>query len=106
MAELTTRLTVDVPPATAAAAEAPVWHNLTADDACSRLGIDARTGLDAAEVERRRAQDGANKLAEAKTEPGWLVFLRQYRDLMQLVLVGAAVVSMVALQEFSTGVVI
>ena len=49
---------------------------------------------------------GPNKLAEAKKEPGWRAFLRQYRDLMQLVLLGAAIVSIVALQEFTTGIVI
>ena len=49
---------------------------------------------------------GPNKLAEEAKEPGWKAFLRQYRDLMQLVLVGAAVVSIVALQEFATGFVV
>ena len=82
------------------------WHGLTADEVCSRLRADPRTGLDAAEVERRRAEHGANKLDEAEKEPGWRAFLRQYRDLMQLVLLGAAVVSIVALQEWSTGLVI
>ncbi len=82
------------------------WHSLTSEEACERLGVEVPRGLDAAEVERRRAQVGPNKLAEAEKEPGWRVFLRQYRDLMQLVLLGAAIVSMVALQEFSTGVVI
>ncbi|HEY7177555.1 MAG TPA: HAD-IC family P-type ATPase [Gaiella sp.] len=82
------------------------WHGLTADAACERLGVDPREGLGEAEVERRRAQFGPNRLAEAEQEPGWRAFLRQYRDLMQLVLVGAAVVSIVALQEFSTGLVI
>ena len=82
------------------------WHGLTADEACSRLRADPRTGLDAAEVERRRAEHGPNKLDEAEKEPGWRAFLRQYRDLMQLVLLGAAVVSIVALQEWSTGLVI
>ena len=62
-------------------------------------------GLDAAEIVRRRAQAGPNKLVEAKKEPGWRAFLRQYRDLMQLVLLGAAIVSIVALQD-STGIVI
>ena len=38
-----------------------------------------------------------------RKEPGWQAFLRQYRDLMQLVLVGAAIVSIVALQDVSTG---
>jgi Ca2+-transporting ATPase len=82
------------------------WHNLSAADSCAKLGVDPQAGLDTAEVEKRRAEVGPNKLDEAKPEPGWHAFLRQYRDLMQLVLLGAAIVSMVALQEFSTGIAI
>jgi P-type Ca2+ transporter type 2C len=96
----------DITATVEAARDATAWHSLTGDGACAQLGVDARSGLDAGEVERRREQVGPNKLAEAETEPGWRAFLRQYRDLMQLVLVGAAIVSMVALQEFSTGLVI
>ncbi len=95
---------------TAATVETPrdviAWHGLTADEACGRLEADALAGLEATEVERRRAEFGPNKLAEAEKEPAWRAFLRQYRDLMQLVLLGAAIVSIVALQEFSTGIVI
>src|SRR3954452_13070812 len=86
--------------------DAVQWHALSVDEVCTRLGADPGNGLDNAEVERRRAEVGPNKLAEAEKEPGWRAFLRQYRDLMQLVLLGAAVVSIVALQEFSTGLVI
>ena len=82
------------------------WHGLTADEICAQLEVDPQSGLDGAEVERRRAEVGPNKLAEAKKEPGWQAFLRQYRDLMQLVLLGAAIVSIAALQEWSTGLVI
>ena len=89
-----------------ASRDATAWHGLTADEACAQLEVDPRSGLDAGEVERRRAQFGPNKLEEAEKEPGWRAFLRQYRDLMQLVLLGAAIVSMVALQEFGTGLVI
>ena len=89
-----------------AARDTTLWHGVSADDACAQLGVDPQSGLDAAEVERRRAEVGPNKLTEAEKEPGWHAFLRQYRDLMQLVLLGAAIVSMVALQEFSTGIVI
>src|SRR3954470_14565309 len=86
---------------------APAAHSLTAEAVCKQLGVtDPRSGLDPGEVEKRRAQYGPNKLAEAKPEPGWKAFLRQYRDLMQLVLLGAAIVSIVALQDFSTGIVI
>jgi P-type Ca2+ transporter type 2C len=91
---------------TEAAPTATVWHGVTAEEACAQLGVDSARGLDGDEVARRREQVGPNKLAEAKKEPGWQAFLRQYRDLMQLVLLGAAAVSMLALQEFSTGLVI
>jgi Ca2+-transporting ATPase len=107
MAELTSELQTDLgAPAAVPPPDATVWHRLTRDEATTKLGVDPRRGLDVAEVERRRAQYGPNKLAEAKKEPGWHAFLRQYRDLMQIVLVGAAIVSMVALQEFSTGIAI
>jgi Ca2+-transporting ATPase len=82
------------------------WHGLPAAEALAQLGVDPQAGLDAAEVDRRRTEVGPNKLAEAEKEPAWHAFLRQYRDLMQLVLLGAAIVSIVALQEWSTGVVI
>ena len=47
------------------------WHGLTADEACTRFEVDPRSGLDTAEVERRRAEVGPNKLAEARrSQPG------------------------------------
>ena len=79
------------------------WYRLPADEVCRRLDVDPAVGLSAAEVLERRQRYGPNKLAEEAKEPGWRAFLRQYRDLMQLVLVGAAIVSIVALQDFSTG---
>jgi Ca2+-transporting ATPase len=89
-----------------AADREPAWYGLTADEACRRLDVDPAVGLSAAAVEERRARYGPNKLAEEAKEPGWRAFLRQYEDLMQLVLVGAAVVSIVALQDVSTGLVV
>ena len=82
------------------------WYRLAADDVCARLGVDPAVGLSTAEVAEHRKRYGSNKLAEEAKEPGWRAFLRQYRDLMQLVLVGAAVVSIVALQDISTGLVV
>ena len=82
------------------------WHGLSADEVCRRLDVDPAVGLTADEVIARRESYGPNKLAEEAKEPGWKAFLRQYRDLMQLVLVGAAAVSVVALQDFSTAIVV
>src|SRR6516165_1052444 len=82
------------------------WHAMSVEEACRELGVEPAAGLDSGEVERRRARYGANRLAEAKKEPGWQAFLRQYKDLMQLVLVGAAVVSVAALEEWHTAIVV
>ncbi|HEY2055004.1 MAG TPA: HAD-IC family P-type ATPase [Solirubrobacterales bacterium] len=79
---------------------------MTAEAVCRELAVEPGVGLDPGEVDRRREQHGSNKLAEPEKEPGWHAFLRQYQDLMQLVLVGAAVVSVVALQEWHTAIVV
>ena len=82
------------------------WYSLPAEEVCQRLGVDPAVGLSDSEVAERRARYGANKLAEAPPEPAWKAFLRQYKDLMQLVLVGAAVVSIVAIQDIATALVV
>jgi P-type Ca2+ transporter type 2C len=91
---------------TTPATETTEWYRLSAEDVCRQLDVDPAAGLSATEVVERRQRYGPNKLAEEAKEPGWRAFLRQYRDLMQLVLVGAAVVSIVALQDVSTGLVV
>ncbi|HEY3363322.1 MAG TPA: cation-transporting P-type ATPase [Methanosarcina sp.] len=58
----------------------------------SRLQVDPVKGLSAAEAQERLQKYGPNKLAVMKKEPGWQVFLRQYHDLMQTILLVAAVV--------------
>ena len=67
----------------------PVWYSLSGEDVAAKLGVDVRTGLSTSEAESRRAQYGPNKFAEAPTEPGWKAFLRQYQELMQIVLLVA-----------------
>ena len=57
-----------------APASAPAWHTLSVEDALKAQGVDPQVGLSAAEVERRRAQYGPNKFAEAKKESGWSKF--------------------------------
>jgi Ca2+-transporting ATPase len=83
-----------------------VWHSLPTDEACAKLGVEPRSGLDAGEVERRREEFGPNRFAEAKTEPRWRAFVRQYRDPMQIVLLIAGLGSIWPLHELGTGLVI
>ena len=90
----------------ARATDATVWYGLTAEEATKKLGVDPSRGLDDAEVTRRREQYGPNRLAEPPKESGLQAFLRQYKDLMQIVLLAVAIISIVVLQDFATGIFI
>jgi P-type Ca2+ transporter type 2C len=85
---------------------ARAWHGMTVEDALAAQGVDAANGLSDAEVEARRAKYGSNKFAEAEKEPRLQVFLRQYKDPMQIVLLVAGIVSMFLPGQFATGVVL
>jgi Ca2+-transporting ATPase len=82
------------------------WYKDSPSDACAQLGVAALTGLTSDEAASRQSQYGPNKLAEQPPEPTWKAFLRQYRDLMQIVLIGVAVISIVALGDIGTGLLI
>jgi P-type Ca2+ transporter type 2C len=84
----------------------PAWHTLKIDEAIAAEGVVVSSGLSAAEVERRRQQFGRNEFTHAEKEPGWRAFLRQYRDLMQIVLVGAALVSFFIVREGGTALLL
>ncbi len=84
----------------------PLWYDLTADKACETLDVDPATGLASGTAKQRQSQYGPNKLDEQPPEPVWQAFLRQYKDLMQLVLLGVAAVSIFALQDYGTGVLV
>jgi Ca2+-transporting ATPase len=83
-----------------------LWHTVSASAALEALGVDGGTGLDAAEVLRRRSQYGENRFSEAPPEARWKAFLRQYRDLMQLVLVAAAVAAFYPVKEYGTAILL
>ena len=89
------------------ATEAPTWHVLSREDALQRAGRRARQRADAAsEAAERLARYGPNQFAEAKAEPRWQAFLRQYQDPMQIVLLVAGVISIYPVKQPGTGIVI
>ncbi|MFO7689682.1 MAG: HAD-IC family P-type ATPase, partial [Cryobacterium sp.] len=57
------------------------------------LGVNPAQGLDETEVVRRRELVGENRLAEQPRRPGWLRLLDQFRSLLILILLGAAVLA-------------
>ncbi|WP_009965304.1 cation-translocating P-type ATPase [Verrucomicrobium spinosum] len=69
------------------------WHELGPEEACSTLNTSAATGLTAEELQRRRAEWGANTLPEVKHRPFWRLFLRQFASPLIYILFVAAAIS-------------
>jgi len=87
------------------ATHSSAWHTLPSEAVVQQMGIDPLQGLSPSEATERLKQHGPNVLSEGKKEPRWQAFLRQYKNYMQIILVGAAVVSLV-IGEVLTAVVL
>jgi Ca2+-transporting ATPase len=96
---------IAVPPAEAEAAESP-YYELPGEQVAASLDVDPARGLSSAEAAARLDSYGANKFAEAKAEPRWRAFVRQYYDPMQIVLLVAGVASIVPLGQYGTGIML
>ncbi len=81
------------------------WHALGVAEAAGRLGVDLGSGLSDAEASARLASGGPNVLPEEPGRPAWRRFLAEYRSYMQLILTGAAIVSLL-IKQWSTGVIL
>ena len=87
-----------------ASAPAP-WYQFSSDEVAERLQVDPARGLTADEVQQRLQKYGPNALAAAKAEPAFKRFFKHYADYMQIVLVVAAVVSLL-IGEYSTAILL
>jgi P-type Ca2+ transporter type 2C len=86
--------------------EAKVWHVLSREGAVHELGVEPERGLTSEDAAERRERYGPNRFAEAKAEPRWRAFVRQYQDPMQIVLLVAGVISIYPVKQTGTGIVI
>jgi len=87
------------------AAASESWYARPPDAVATALEVDPATGLAASAAAERLRVDGPNALPEEKTKPGWRRFLDEYRSYMQVILVAAALVS-VLIQEWATAVLL
>ncbi|HYA52772.1 MAG TPA: HAD-IC family P-type ATPase [Streptosporangiaceae bacterium] len=81
------------------------WYARSTDEVATALGVDPAVGLTAARAAELLAANGPNALPEEKPKPGWRRFLEQYTTYMQIILVVAAVVSLLV-KEWSTAVLL
>ena len=82
------------------------WYSLAKEAVAQQLKVDPKQGLSSTEAQQRLQQYGPNVLADKKKEPRWQAFLRQYKDLMQIVLLVAAVVNQIFTGEWGTTLVL
>jgi Ca2+-transporting ATPase len=82
------------------------WHQLQPEAAAHQLGVDPGQGLSTAAAQQRLQQYGPNRLAGRKKESGLHAFLRQYQDFMQIILIVAAILSLVIARELGTALVL
>ncbi|HLM04349.1 MAG TPA: HAD-IC family P-type ATPase [Blastococcus sp.] len=81
------------------------WYARSPADVAQALGVDPDVGLSAGAAAERLRANGPNALPEERPRPGWLRFLEEYRNYMQIILVAAAVVSLL-IAEWGTAVLL
>ncbi len=70
------------------------FYNRTVPETLAEFGVDPHQGLDEAEVSRRREQHGPNVLPSSTGESWIKILISQFTELMVLVLLVAAVISL------------
>ncbi len=81
------------------------WYSLSPDEVARKVGVVPADGLSAARAAELLTKNGPNALPAEKPPPGWRAFLAQYRSYMQIILVAAAIASIV-IGEVATGVAV
>ncbi|MFN2106449.1 MAG: cation-translocating P-type ATPase [Candidatus Promineifilaceae bacterium] len=81
------------------------WYQLPADEVLQKLESDPINGLSSAEAARRLEQFGPNELVEKGSKSPWLILWDQMKEPMVIVLIVAAVVSLL-LNEFEDAIII
>jgi len=93
-------------PTPAAGGDSTAWHALSTEETLQKQGVTVEAGLSADEVQKRQAAYGKNKFADAPKEPRLQAFIRQYKDPMQIVLLGAGILSLFIPSQVVTGILL
>jgi len=80
------------------------WYQCTGKETLDLLDAGDQ-GLTEKQARKREKQYGPNVLRESGRKPAWKVFLEQFQDLLVIILIGAAVISMLTGNPESTVVI-
>ena len=89
MSNTTTQNRIKTPTRTPATA----WHQLDLAKCAAQLNTDVTLGLSEAEAQSRLIKYGPNQLAQTPPRSPWLKLLDQFKNLLVLVLIGAALLA-------------
>jgi P-type Ca2+ transporter type 2C len=81
------------------------WYSRSVGDVTAAFGVDPSVGLSQARATELLAANGPNALPEERAKPGWLKFLDEYRSYMQIILVAAAIVSLL-IRQWTTAILL
>jgi Ca2+-transporting ATPase len=80
-------------------------HNKSIEEITSEYKTDIGSGLSSSEVEKRLGEYGKNRLKEGKTQSFMELFINQFKSILIIILLLAALVSAI-IGEFTEGIVI
>ncbi len=92
-------------PVAAAGSGDPPPYARDAADVVEAVGSDVAVGLTGAEAAQRLAKNGPNALPAESAPPAWQQFLVQYKNYMQIILLAAAIGSLL-IGEVSTAIAV
>ena len=81
------------------------WYQLTTQETIQKLDTNEESGLTSTEAHQKLVEYGPNELVERGTKSKWRILLDQFKEIMIIVLIVAAVISAV-LGEYVDVVVI
>jgi len=81
------------------------WHALEAEEALSKIG-GRKEGLTEGEIGERIAKYGPNEIKREKTTPPWKIFVRQFKNILMALLLGAAAFSILIGEALDTIVIL
>ena len=69
------------------------WYSLTTDETAAKLDASLNIGLSTEETVRRQDKYGPNELVERGTKSPWRILIDQFKEIMVIILIIAAIVS-------------
>jgi len=88
------------------ASQEPQWHAMEPAEAIAALHVSVPRGLSDEEATSRLSVHGPNEIQEAKKEAAWKLLLDQFKETLILILIAAAVVSILIGEAIDSAVIL